>query len=286
MAHDVIIIEKQNLYYLRGEKKQSLYNIISLSSLKCDMPVYKREGGEVALSEECLSTAIGRFQEKAGIRLKELHIILPHAVTWFNYLTVESLPKSEDEVQEFILWKTQKLLPIPKEESLIRYQLLSKEKGASKVLVAATFSQFVKNMENSFKKLGLRIIMVSPPTVSFLNLFSQTLPKNGLVCWLREEAYSMICFSDGFPIVIREVDRPINRSRIEPEIYSFSQSVKETYPQYNQEEVYYFDEQQKGELKAALSEFAKELDYKKLLQKSDEGMPELPKYVSALGVLE
>lgn len=286
MAKDVIIIDRENIFFIRCEKKQSFYNIIALHSLRCEgAPIYKRDGGEVILSEDCLSLAVKLFQEKLNIRLNEVEVILPHAITWFNYLTIEDMPKNQKEAEEFIIWKVQKVMPIPKEHVVVKHHLLSKSKGKTKVLVAATFDNFVKAVEKAFKRLGLLVTYLSPPTVSFLNVFEQYLPKNGVVCWLRETSYSMVCFYEGLPVVIREVDRAINASRIEGELFSFIQTVKEIIPEYSEETVFYFDELQRAELVNNFPQNAKKLEYKKLLQDSDSSILDLPKYICALGIV-
>ncbi|GAB4440737.1 MAG: hypothetical protein OHK0040_12150 [bacterium] len=286
MAKDVIIIDNDCLYFLRGDRKQSLYSIAALHSLRCeDAPMYKREGGEVILSEECISSAIKLFQEKLNIRLNEADLILPPAITWFSYLAVEEMPKTEKEAEEFIIWKVQKIMPIPREQVILRYQILSRAKDRGTVLIAATFNNFVKSIENAFKKMGILVTGLTPPTIAFLNFFEQSLPKNCVLCWLRESSYSMVCLYDGFPVVIREVDRAVNVKRIEAELFSFVQSVKEGFPDYNFDAVFFFDELQREELVNNFPETAKKLEYKKFIQESDCNIIDLPKYISALGII-
>lgn len=286
MSKDVIIIDNYNLCFLRGDRKQSLYSITALHSLRCEgAPMYKREGGEVILSEECLSSAIKLFQEKLNIRLNEADVILPPAITWFSYLAVEEMPKTEKEAEEFIIWKVQKIMPIPREQVLLRYQILTRTKDKSTVLVAATFNNFVKSIENAFKKMGILVTGLTPPTIAFLNFFEQSLPKNGILCWLRESSYSMVCLYDRFPVVIREVDRAVNVKRIEAELFSFVQSVKEGLPDYNFDMVFFFDELQREELVNYFPETAKKLEYKKFIHESDCNIKDLPKYISALGII-
>jgi len=284
---NVIILDKENIHFLRGEKKQSLYSISALHTLKCkDAPMYKRDGSEILLYEDCVSTAVKLFQNKLGIHIKDLQLLLPPSITWFNFLVVEDMPKTQKEADEFVLWKIQKLLPIPQEQVIIRYHLLAKDKGGTKLLIAATFDSFIKAIESCFRKLGILTTYISPPTISFLNVFENSLPKEGVVCWLRETSYSMVCFHEGMPVVIREVDREINLNRIEGELFSFTQSVRETYPAYKEDTILYFDELQRTELNESFSKFANELNYKKLIQKTDSNIRDLPMYISALGLLE
>lgn len=284
---NVIIIDKENIYFLRGERKQSLYNISALHTLKCqDAPIYSREGNELILSEDCFGAAIKLFQKKLGITLNDFKIVLPHAITWFGFLDVEEIPKQQNEAEEFILWKTQKILPIPPEQVIIRYQILAKDKTNTKLLITATFKSFIKSIETYLKKTGILPILITPPTIAFLNVFENSLPKEGIICWLRETSYSMVCFHEGVPVVIREVDREINLNRIEGELYSFTQSIKDSFPEYNSDTILYFDELQRNELKINFSQIAKELDYKKLVQKIDSNIIDLPMYISALGLLE
>ncbi len=284
---NVIIIDKENIYFLRGEKKQSLYSILALHTLKCqDAHIYSREGNELILSEDCFGAAIKLFQKKLGITLNEFKIVLPHAITWFSLLDVEEIPKEQNEAEEFIIWKAQKIIPISPEQVIIRHQILSKNKTNTKLLITATFRSFIKSIETYLKKIGILPTFITPPTIAFLNIFENSLPVEGIICWLRETAYSMICFHEGIPVVIREVDREINLNRIEGELYSFAQSIKDSYPEYNSETVLYFDELQRNELKTTFGLIAKELDYKKLVQKIDSNIVDLPMYISALGLLE
>lgn len=284
---NVIIIDKENIYFLRGEKKQSLYSIMALHTLKCqDAPIYSRESNELILSEDCFGAAIKLFQKKLGVALNEFKIVLPHAITWFGLVDVEEIPKEQNEAEEFIIWKAQKIIPISPEQVIIRHQILSKNKTNTRLLITATFRSFIKSIETYLKKIGILPTLITPPTIAFLNIFENSLPVEGIICWLRETAYSMICFHEGIPVVIREVDREINLNRIEGELYSFAQSIKDSYPEYNSETVLYFDELQRNELKTTFGQIAKELDYKKLVQNIDSNIVDLPMYISALGLLE
>lgn len=284
---NVIIIDKENIYFLRGEKKQSLYSVSALHTLKCqDAPIYSRESNELILSEDCFGAAIKLFQKKLGVALNEFKIVLPHAITWFGLVDVEEIPKEQNEAEEFIIWKAQKIIPISPEQVIIRHQILSKNKTNTRLLITATFRSFIKSIETYLKKIGILPTFITPPTIAFLNIFENSLPVEGIICWLRETAYSMICFHEGIPVVIREVDREINLNRIEGELYSFAQSIKDSYPEYKSETVLYFDELQRNELKTTFGQIAKELDYKKLVQKIDSNIVDLPMYISALGLLE
>lgn len=287
MASDVIVINKEDLCCLRGESRQNQYSISKLQALSCEeTPMYKRDGIEITLNTDYLKAALKLFQEKMGIKFKELNIVLPHSVCWFHYLEVEDLPKNEKEAEEFIMWKIQKTLPIPKDIAIIKHSLLTRGKDSSKILFSATFKPLITSLEGCLKGLGFVASFICPPTLAFLNVFEQSLPQNGTIFWLRALSYSMVCFYKGSPVVLREVDKPLNLNRVETEIFIFNQSVKEIYPDYNAEKILFFDELKRDNINNFFPPESVELDYKPLVQKSDADIQGLSRYISGMGLLE
>lgn len=286
MAKDVIILNKEALYFARCEKKQSLYGIVALKEIRCEeAPLYTRESGEIIFSEDCFSHALKQLTEKLHIKLDEVRVILPHGVTWYHYLVVDDLPKTQKEAENFISWKLQKVLPIPKEEAKLTYHVLAKGRGETKLLIAATFDNVIKTIESTLEKRGLLITHLVPPTIAFLNVFSQSFSANSLVCWFRENAYSMVAVVNRYPVAIREVDMPIKEGRMEGELFSFQQSIKESYPDFDGTKIYYFDESQRSGLAKNFTEVVNELAYKELIKAEDKDIASLPKFISAFGTL-
>lgn len=287
MASDVIVINKADLCYLRGESRQNQYSILKLHALNCEeTSIYKRDGIDVTLNTDFIKAALKLFQEKLGVKIKGLNIVLPHSVCWFHYIEVEDLPKNQNEAEEFIMWKIQKVLPIPKDIAIIKHLLLTRSKDSSKLLVSATFKSFITSLEGCLRGLGFVASYISPPTLAFLNVFQRNVPQNGTIFWLRELSYSMVCFYKGYPVVLREVDKPLSLNRIETELFIFNQSVKEIYPDYSAEKILFFDELKRDNIKNFFPPESIELDYKPLVQKSDADIQELSRYISGMGLLE
>ncbi len=283
---NIIILENDYLLYLCAEEKKSTYSIYDLQRLQSDdRKLYERTENDLKVDTDVIKELFAKLKDSSECRIKDPNIILPHALSWYHYLEVEDYPKNQNEAVEFIMWKIQKIMPIPKDNAAIRIQVLRREKNINKLLVVATFKWFVKSLENALVANGLQPDMIITPTLAFMNVFEKSLPKNGIVFWLREKDFSQILFRDYLPIFIREVDRPLELVRAEFEVMSIISNVRERYSDYEATEILYFDELDRSDIESYFTDNVKKLSVKDRLINRSEVVNAGP-YICGLGVLK
>ncbi|MCX7991124.1 MAG: hypothetical protein N2999_03675 [Proteobacteria bacterium] len=282
----VIILDSEYLLHLCGELRKGQYFVGDLHKVRSkEKKVYERTEKDVLLNYDVLKGLIEELKNKSLCKLKESCVILPHALSWYHYLEVETYPKNENEAIEFVMWKIQKIMPIPKDYVEIRIQLLKKEKEVTKLLIVATFKGFLKSLENLLIELGVEPVLMITPSLSFMNVFEKSLPRNGVVYWLREKDFSQIIIKDDLPISIREVDRPLELSRIDFETMSMLTNIRERFGDFEPQEMAIFDEMERIGIENYFSEKVKVLNIKEKLLNPSEELKVAP-YVCGLGVLD
>lgn len=282
----VIIFDSEYLLHFCGEVKKGLYEISDLHKIKTETDkIYERTESDVLLNIEVLKRLIEKLRATSECKLKLTNIIMPHALSWYHFLEVESYPKNENEAIEFIMWKIQKIMPIPKDNAVIRVQILKKEKEVTRLLVVATFKSFLKSLEGLLFEFGIEPLLIITPTLSFLNVFEKFLPRNGIVYWLREKDFSQIIFKDDLPISIREVDRPLEISRIDFETMSMLSNIRERFEDYSPEETVFFDEMERIGIENYFSENVRVLNIKDRIS-NPKADSKIASYVCGLGVLD
>lgn len=281
-----IIFDSEYLLHFCGEIRKGLYDISDLHKVNTENgKIYERTENDVLLNAEVLKKLIDKLKTISQCKLKVSNIIIPHALSWYHFLEVETYPKNENEAIEFVMWKIQKIMPIPKDNAEIRVQLLKKEKEMSKLLVVATFKSFLKSLEGLLVGIGVEPLVIITPTLSFLNVFEKSLPKNGIVYWLREKDFSQIVFKDDLPIVIREVDRPLEISRIDFETMSMLSNIKERFEDFEPEEIVFFDEMERIGLENYFSEKVRILNIRDRINNPKSDF-KIASYVCGFGVLD
>lgn len=174
----VIILDSEYLLHFCGEIKKGLYDIYDLHKIKTEnAKLYERTENDVVLKINVFKKLIGEIKNISQCKLKVSNIIIPHALSWYHFLEVETYPKNQNEAVEFVMWKIQKIMPISKDNAEIRIQLLKKERDVTKILVVATFKSFLKSIEGLLIEIGVEPNVIITPTLSFLNVFEKSLPK-------------------------------------------------------------------------------------------------------------
>ncbi len=281
----IIILENEYLLHLCAEEKKGFYHIYDLHRLDTnDKKIYERSENDLKINIEIIRELIVKLKNISECKIREPNVILPHALSWYHYLEVEDYPKNQNEAIEFIMWKIQKIMPIPKDNAIIRIQMLKKEKNINKLLIVVTFKGFINSLENILLTNGLQPERIITPTLTFLNVFEKSLTRNGIVFWLREKDFSQILFKDDMPIFIREVDRPLELSRADFEVMSIISNVRERYPDYEAANIFYFDELERSDLDSYFTDEIKKLSITdKVVNKSS--VVNIGPFICGLGAL-
>lgn len=284
--NSIMMVDSEHLLHLCLEAKKGLYTISDVHKVKIkDSKIYERTENDVLLNYGVLKESIEELKEKSHCKLKNCNVILPHALSWYHFIEVEAYPKNENEALEFVMWKIQKIMPIPKDYVEIRIQSLKKEKEMTKLLVVATFKGFLKSLEVILNEKGIEPAIITTPTLSFMNVFEKSLPKNGIVYWLREKYFSQIIIKENMPISIREVDRALELSRIDFETMSMLANVRERFGDFEPEEMVIFDELERIGIESYFNEKIRVLDIKdKIVNKTSE--KKTSSFICGFGVLE
>jgi hypothetical protein len=131
--------------------------------------------------------ALGRLQasgEKAAC-------LLPEACFKVFVLNFDSLPASESERQNLILWRAKKQLPVQPEDVRLSYQAM--EAGASVRIVAVlSRASIIQEYEAFFAGLGLELGVISAPTLSLANIIDWQAEGEVVLVNIEEDSLGLI----------------------------------------------------------------------------------------------
>lgn len=284
---DVILFDREGFLHTFVEKKQGIINISGFNRFGYEgKMLFSRKVNEINVDCDYLSDLLNAFKNKMISKEREVKLILPQGLSWYQALNVEEVPKNKNEVYEFVMWKIQKLIPIPKEQVEMSIDIISKAKEGSTILIAVTFKTFIMEVERCFRKNNIKLPLIIPPTIAFLNAIESYLTESSYILWLREKGFSMISFVNGIPRFIREIDQELPLERVESEIFSFMTVVSNNIENdKNPERLVYFDELMRQDIKKYLPENSIAISPDNMKLSKSINLENFGRYIVAAGVL-
>ncbi len=116
-----------------------------------------------------LGVAVEQGKEALGLGGGTVSLLIPEPAVRVFILAVESLPASPDERESFIRWRVGKLMPLLPEDLRLAYDIPPGFQSG-KIIVAAARQAVVREYEELFEAVGLRVGAVGVPTLSLANL--------------------------------------------------------------------------------------------------------------------
>lgn len=129
--------------------------------------------------------------------LKKLHFsgervacLIPESCLKIFVLAFESFPPSEREREKLILWRAKKQMPVLPEDARLSYEVTAST-ASVKVLASLARTAVLQEYEDLFASLGLKIGILTAPTLSLLNLVDWEKEKDLIVANIEEDSISL-----------------------------------------------------------------------------------------------
>jgi hypothetical protein len=166
--------------------------------------------GTPLYSRDAIVEAVDTARRLSGGRLTRASVIFPDS--WARILPIDfdTLPQSEDSVQEMVLWKLKKLLPGITEELAVVFEEMPRaaEGGEIRLLVAAAPSETLRSVEQAFESAGVRVGALAPASLMLFEGLAPTLgPMAGGDYGLIHRSPGSLVFviaRDGRPLFFRQ----------------------------------------------------------------------------------
>ncbi len=175
--------------------------------------------GTPLYTREAVSEAVEAGRRLSGGRLTRASVVFPDS--WARILAVdfETLPGSDDAAREMIQWKVRKLLPgVTAELDVVSRDMTPGGEGR-RLLVAATPTETLRSVEQSFEAAGVRVGMLAPSSLVLFEGLSGALAARAggdyALVHIAPDALVLVLARDGAPIFFRQ--RPIEEDPEEHE---------------------------------------------------------------------
>jgi hypothetical protein len=128
--------------------------------------------------------------------------LLPETCFRVFVLSFESLPTSDREREDLILFRAKKQLPLPPEDLRLSFQVMESGSGV-KVVAALARASVIREYETLFAGLGLELGIVSPPALSLVNLIDWRAETAGLLVNLDDDSLGLVAVTRSEPALYR-----------------------------------------------------------------------------------
>lgn len=118
---------------------------------------------------------------KIGFRSSKLSLIIPDNIVRVALLSFPEIPKSSKQLTEMIMWKMKKSIPYRIEDTAISYQILGNEdqSGERVVLISLIPKNIVRQYEDLFTNMNVRVGLIDLSTFGIYNLFRERIGGSG-----------------------------------------------------------------------------------------------------------
>lgn len=145
-----------------------------------------------------LKEHLGRLRASAG----DAACLLPEACFRVFVLPFESLPASDRERENLILFRAKKQMPLLPDDLRLSFQVLESGPGL-KVVAALARASVIREYETFFAGLGLGLGVVSPPALSLVNLIDWRAEPTGLLVNLDDDSLGLVAVTRSEPALYR-----------------------------------------------------------------------------------
>lgn len=122
-------------------------------------------------------------------------LLIPEQCLKMFVFSFESFPPSSGEKERLIRWRIKKQMPLIPENTRLSYSLLPSE-NSQKVLAAVARESIVREYEQFFEKLKLKVGVVGIPTLNVLSLIDLNKEKDFILSNIEEDYISFMAVTD------------------------------------------------------------------------------------------
>jgi hypothetical protein len=168
------------------EKKLKYYGVVPLAPGLVD-PHFDRKN---LADGPTLSGLLGEGLKGLHLSRERAACLIPESCFKIFVLSFDSFPNAERERDQLLRWRIKKQMPVMPEDVRLSYEVTAL--GASvKVLVSLARTAILQEYEDLFAGLGLRVGILTAPTLSLLNLVDWETEKDFIVANIEEDSISL-----------------------------------------------------------------------------------------------
>jgi len=153
---------------------------------------------DAGLLAETIKEAAARLKVSDG----DVSLLVPDLCTRVFVLSLDSLPPSRSELENLIMWKIKKQIPLLAEDVRFSHEIIKTDKP-QRVLVVLVRSGVIREYEMFFGKLRLNVRIVTIPSLQVMNLGNGNQPADLLVGNIEEDHISLAVFTDSQMLLYR-----------------------------------------------------------------------------------
>jgi hypothetical protein len=180
------------IHYSKKEKKVTAHFILPLMTGLLEPSFDKKNIQNAAALEKTLREG----KAKLGQDSSAVTLLIPEICLRVFVLTFDSLPSSPAEREEILRWRLNKLVPFKSADMRISYDVL-KSNGRVKVLLALARVDVVREYENLFSRLGLKVRTIGVPLLNLVGLVRFEKPGHAMIVNIEEDYVSLLAVLDG-----------------------------------------------------------------------------------------
>ncbi|MDT8316408.1 MAG: pilus assembly protein PilM [bacterium] len=127
----------------------------------------------------------------------DIALSIPDHIAKITSLKFDDLPDSRQEVEQLILWRMKKTVPLPVAD--IKLDFISYKANDGTVDVAASVASrlVLREYEDVLKEMGLRPRLVDIASINTLRAFETAIPESSLFIELSEDSLGMAILDEG-----------------------------------------------------------------------------------------
>jgi Tfp pilus assembly PilM family ATPase len=139
---------------------------------------------------EALAGVLKEAQRKLHIAGKWVACLLPESCLKVLVMSFDALPSSPAERDQVVRWRVKKQLPVIPDDARLSYEVTNSGQ-LIKVVLAVARKAVVEEYEALFAEIGLKVGMVSAPTLSLLNLIEGEKEEDLLVVNIEDDSLGL-----------------------------------------------------------------------------------------------
>jgi len=120
--------------------------------------------------------------------------LIPESCLKIFVLAFESFPPSEREREKLLLWRAKKQMPVLPDDARLSYEIMASS-ASMRVLASLAKKTVLQEYEGLFAGLGIKVGILTVPTLSLLNLVDWEKEKDFIVANIEEDSISLAAVS-------------------------------------------------------------------------------------------
>lgn len=171
-----------------------------------------------------------------GYMTGDIALSIPDHIAKITSLKFDNLPSSRQEIEQLILWRIKKTVPLPADAIKLDFISYKRSDDTFDVTASVASRAILREYEDILKEMGLRPRLVDIASLNALRTFEGTLPESCLFVELSEDSLGMAIMDEGRLSFFRSKELEgasdkVVSDKVKREIVSTLAYFRATYPE-------------------------------------------------------